>query len=245
MTTKAQKATDNTPAPVLYDARNGQTIGFTLERAGRTFSLSHTLKALTDERYFEYERQQEATDSKVRKSMEVTSGIYGPKHSLWFDLVESRDGYRHTGPDWKEKTHFADAVGVIGALLNVQLLDDSEVDAETGSDDNLFDEDALTPVYFRTLQSGVLMTLSHSFKTESQADRDAFLAIGTGQPMPNTLASSQRQTVGERLYSIGERLLADHSGYAEGSNVPAWHLVATTQAFLLRQMGRVGKSFQP
>jgi len=177
--------------------------------------------------------------SKVKKA---TTSIYTPKHALWNDLVESREGYTER-PDWKEKTHQSDAVGVINALLHAQVLDESEI--ESKSKKALFDEDALTPIAFRALQAGVLMTLSHSFRPETQAEMDEFLAIVTNEPLPNVLASAEKLSRPEKLYNLGSKLLADREGYADGSDIPPWHLAATIETFFLRQMARMGKSLQP
>jgi hypothetical protein len=235
--TKAKEA----KAPILYDSRIAQRIPFKLERGGKSYPMAHVLGPLSDERYFTFEASLEQMASKVKKA---TTGIYTPKHALWFDLVEAREGYKKTGPDWKKDTHQSDAIGAINALLHAQVLDDSELEVDD-SIGELFDEDAATPISFRALQAGVLMTLSHSFRPETQAEMDEFLAIATNEPLPNVLASAEKLSKAEKLYNLGSKLLAEREGYAEGSDIPPWHLAATTESFFLRQMGRMGKSLQP
>jgi hypothetical protein len=236
--TKAATAIEESPTtanePVAYDARLSQRIPLTLTKNGQDFQLFHTLGPLTDERYFKATLEIERFAQKGK----LTSGIYTPKHRLWMDLVESREGYKERS-DWKEKTHHTDALQAVNALLHAQVIDQSEVDAEKPA---LFDEDELTVIPFRALQSGVLITLSHSFREETAAEMDAFLAMQNNAPDPSVLASGIPTSDAEKLARLGRGMLREHAGYAPGSEIPAWHLATTTESFFLRQMARLGKS---
>jgi hypothetical protein len=227
-------------ALTLYDSRISQRIPFTLERDGHSYPLAHILGPLNADRYFEFELAVEQMSSKFKK---LTVGIYEPKHSLWLDLVESREGYTERS-DWKEKTHQADCLGAVNALLHTQVLDDSDVETP-GKKSKLFDEDALIAIHFQAMQSGVLMSLSHSFRPETQSELDEYFAIESNAPMPNTLASAEKMSRAEKLHNLGSRLLKDRTGYADGSDVPPWHLATTTESLFLRQLARMGKSLKP
>lgn len=238
MTKPKSAPEENKPqAPILYDSRISQVVPFILTRGGKDYPITHTVKPLEDPRYFEFQNQIETMAEKVKK---VTTALYTPKHGLWHDLVESQTGYEER-PNWKEKTHQSDAVAVINAILHAQVMDESEMDEADGAGE-LFDVDGLTPITFRALQSGKLLTLTHHFRPETQAETDQFLAIETNEPIPNVLASAQKLSKAEKLYNLGKPMIQDREGYAEGSDIPAWHVATTTESFFLRQLARMGKS---
>lgn len=240
MTAKAQEKKNETQEPILYDSRLNQTVPFTLTRSGRDYPLTHTLRPITDERYFKLQLETEQLGSKVKT---LSSAIYAPKRSLWAELVESTTGYKERA-DWKEKMHESDAIATVNAMLHALVVDESEMDEDPAAE-GLFDIDALTPVEFRALQSGKLLTLTHYFRPETKSELDQFLAIETGEPIPDVMASAQKLSRAERLYDLGKEMVKDRKGYADGSDIPAWHLATTTESFFLRQMARMGKSLQP
>jgi len=225
-------------APVLYDAGAGQTVPLLLTKSGKEFRVSHTLNPLTDERYFSF--LTDTLDS-IQKAKKLTTDFYGAKYRLWSDLVISRQGYKERR-DWKEVTHQSDCIAVINALLHIQILDDT--DANTATDDVLFDDESLSVIAFNAMQSGVLISnMTHSFREESKAEMDEYLAIKSNDPVPNTIASAVKLSDEEKLCRLGRKILREWTGYADGSEIPAWHLAATTDTFFARQIGRMGKSF--
>lgn len=234
--TKAKEAKE--PSLILYDSTKPQRIPLRLEKPGQTFTVYHNLEPLTNERYFEYQNDIVDLASRIKK---ISTAITSPQQKLWAELVTGRAGYKERD-DWKEKTHPNDAVAAIAALLSVQVLDNSEI--ESSDKAAVYDEDELTVISFRALQSGVLMTLSHSFREETKAEADEFLAIDVGQADENNLAAAEKMSKQERLYRLGKKVLKETEGYAE-CEVPAWHLAATTETFFLRQASRMGKFLQP
>lgn len=94
------------------------------------------------------------------------------------------------------------------------------------------------------MYAGALLTLSHSFREETKAEYDQYLAIDSEQPDENSISSADRKTKVERMYLLGKKLITETSGYAEGE-IPAWHIAATTEAFFARQSARMGKFLEP
>jgi hypothetical protein len=235
MTTKAKTAEVQAENPVLYDSNADQAIPLNLEKNGREFRVIHRVGPLSTDRYFAYMRSVEQLTVRLKK---ITTGILDPQYQVWKDIVTAREGYKDR-PDWKDATHANDAVAAVAALMHVQVLENDE--SELQESDGIYDEDELTVIQFRALQSGVLMTLSHSFREETKKEADEFLAIETDQPIDGKLASAEKLSKAEKLFELGSKLLKDRTGYADGSDVPPWHLAATAEAFFARQSARLGK----
>lgn len=229
--------TQETETLILYDSRIEQRIPLILHKNGKQYNLCHIIAPLDPDRFFEMERAAEQTASKLKK---LSTDIYGPKQKLWSDLVQGREGYKDRA-DWKTATHQSDCIAVINALLHADVL--SNDDTEITTDEILFDDEELTVIAFNALQSGALITnMMHSFRQETKAEMDEFLALQTNEPNPNELASAIKLTKSEKLCRLGQRLLKGSTGYAEGSDIPPWHLAATTESFFIRQINRMGKS---
>lgn len=241
MTTKAtlQKTPAESTEPILYDSRSPQRIPLELEKSGQTFRLYHNLQPLSNDRYCEFQNRITELATRIKK---LTTAILEPQHELWKELIDTREGYKERA-DWKEATHTNDAVAVITALLMVQVLENNEIEPKEGAP--VYDEAALHIIAFRAMQSGALLTLSHSFREETKAEADEFLAIEANQSDDNNLASHDKVSKQERLYRLGKKLLQESDGYAEGSEVPAWHLAVTTETFFARQAARMGKFLMP
>lgn len=223
--------------PVLYDVREHQTIPFKINRGGKDFRVSHTIKPPSNERFFQLQSEIEDSLARAKKS---STTIFDPKFDLWKEIALSREGFKERD-DWKEVTHPSDAVGVINALLHVQIQAEEEMDIT--NDDELLDDEALYVVAFNAQQGNTLITgLSHSFRQESKAEMDEYLAIMANEPNSNELASAVKRSRAERFYRLGKKLVKERSGYANGSETPAWHLAFTTEIFLARQLARMGKS---
>jgi hypothetical protein len=228
--------------PILYDVRIPQKIKIDLFKNGKFLPVYHNFKEFggpeADARWFQFLAE---TEDIAAKSKRASTDMYKAHCSLWSDLVESREGYKERD-DWKKVTHQSDQIAAIAALLTVFIVPENEIEADT--DEVLYDEDALTKVSFRTVfNSAFLGEMSHSFAQESKAQMDEFLAIQAG--LSNAVASAEKATSEERLCRIGRKLLKDSAGYADGSDIPAWHLAKTTETFLNRQVERMGKSLNP
>lgn len=243
MTTKAKKAPDQDnpiedtrpdSGPVLYDAGSRQSIPLSVETGRGPVTVRHELLPLNDVRYFALQAELERVTARLKK---VTTEIYKPKDSLWGEIVEAVDGYKPRAGDFRDGVPQSHRCEAINALLEVQLLDPPADD-----EPEYFDIDAAVVVPFAAMQSGVLLTdLSLTFRPESKAEMDAFLALEANLPNPNQLASSVKRSRHERLCELGRPLLLDRAGYADNSEVPAWHLAPAVEAFFLRQISAAGK----
>lgn len=222
--------------PVLYDITKPQRISFTITKNGRDFPVAHVLNPLTNARYFDFQEQVTQMAERLKK---LTTSIYEPKDALWLELVDSREGYKERD-DWKAATHQSDRLAAINAFLHTQILDDSEIDVE--NKDELFDDDDLTTISFNVMYNGGLLTgMTHSFRQETKLEMNAFLALETDEPNPNTLASAVKKSKAEKLYDLGKGMLRESTGYEDPTQIPAWHLAVTTETFFLRQIARAGK----
>lgn len=234
--TATEKAPETIDAAVeeqsfLYDARKPQTIPLTVDKNGKKFRVTHSFKPLTNERFFEFQESIEDVSAKLTK---VSTKMYEPKDTLWNELIETVEGYKERA-DWKAGVHVSHRTEAINGLIAIQFIDG---DADT-AEDALWDIDDLTVIKFRTMQAGVLLTeMSHSFRPETKAEMDQFLAIESDQPEPNVLASAQKLSKAEKLCRLGKKLLVETEGYAAGSEVPAWHLAATVESFFGRQIAQ-------
>jgi hypothetical protein len=229
-----KKPTPSAAPLVEYDAESVQQIPLTLNRNGRRFTVTHHLGPLSDERYFKFQDDAEQLAERLKK---LTTAIHGPKGSLWSDLCVAVEGYLERD-DWKAGVHQTHKSTAITALCDVQILDPEAVEEEG----DVWDIDAPIVINFATMFSGVqLRNMSHTFRPESEAEMDEFLAIQANQPNENELASAVKISLAERMVRLGRKVLQDHSGYKNGSPVPAWHLAATTESFFLRQIAQTGK----
>ena len=214
MTTKAKEAIDL--SETLYDASSGQSIPLTLRQGGKTFDVRHQLDPLTDDRYFTYIERQDAADKTAAKNAALSTAVHSPKVDLWNELATGVEGYK-ARDDFRDSVHFTHKKEAIDGLLEVQFSDD---ELETASD--AWDIDALVTVPFRAMYSGALIVnLSHSFRPETKAEMDAFLALEFSRPDKNKLASAKRESTSQRLAELGRQLLKDTTGYKPGTEVPA------------------------
>ena len=227
MTTKPKAA----PSRVFYDMRSPQSVPLKID--GHV--VRHNLDPLSDERFYAFEK---GVQNAVKRAKKVGTSLYEPKEQLWRELCTGLEGYKERS-DWKEATDQAEAVQAINALLHIEILAADETDKE-----GVYDPEAPKTVEFKTAYAGVLMTLSHSFRPDSKKERDEFMAIETDAPNENNLASLNSMTKSEQLAALGRRLLVASDGYADGSDVPAWHLAGTTESFFARQIAKMGKSLE-
>jgi hypothetical protein len=236
--TKAKEAKE--PQLFEYDSRVPQHIPLDLEKNGQEFRVYHNLQPLSEDGYFEYLKDFTETLKRLKR---VSTALHAPNTRLWSSLVESIEGYPEDWSAWKDEMDQSEAVAAVKALLHVQVLSEDEV--EVTKKDAVYDPRSTTEIQFRALQSGVLMTLSHSFRKDTQAERDEFFAIEADEPDDSKMASAQKLLKAERLAGLGRKLLKDRSGYAEGSDVPVWHLATTVESFFARQIAKMGRSLTP
>lgn len=231
-----EENTTTTTKPTLYDMTADQKIPFTISKNGRDYPVAHILKPLSNERFF---LMQEEILRMAERIKRLSTTMYEPKDKLWLDLVISREGYVER-EDWQASTHQSDRIAAINALLHIQTLDGPE--NETEEVNELFDDDALTKISFNAMFNGVLVAnMSHSFRQESKAEMNTFLALETDDTDPNQLASAVKKSKAQKLYELGRTLFREAEGYKDSSQIPAWHLAVTTESYFLRQIARAGK----
>lgn len=220
-------------AMILYN-REPQTIPLKITGGGgRVFRVTHSLAALSNDRYFELMKQLEESNDRMMKAGKVTTLIYAPKEKLWDELAGAVEGYKQR-EDWKSGVHTSHKSEAVTALINVQVVDNDEALAA----DELWDIDELTIVRFHAMQSGtLLLDLSHSFRPETKAEMDQFLAIDAGEN-PDSLASHNHKSRAERLYDLGKKMLVETTGYESDTDIPPWHLAATTESFFARRIAQ-------
>jgi hypothetical protein len=219
---------------IVYDADANQEIPLEIKKNGQIYRVAHILEPLSDERFFQREREFESL-SKRKNNNPLSIELQAPNHDLWNDLAVERKGYAKNPADWKEKTNPLDKAGVISALLHTQSVETDSMDTEA-----LFDEDEGETVELRVLQSGTLLSVSHDFREPSKNELDEYTAILSNAPRKNVLASMHKLTVAERLCALYDEVCASATGYA--GRVPAWHKITATQTFFLSQISRLGKS---
>lgn len=233
MTAKAEKSPDKAAETIPYDASATQIIPQTIDG----HRVHYVVSPLSDERYFQFEK---SVVTAVKRAKKLATALYEPKQSLFKELCTELRNYPESfGVDEVDQ---AEAVCAMNALLHVEILA-----ADEEAKDGPYNPKAPKTIEFRAMfgdaeGNGRLMSLSHSFRPDTKAERDEFLSIETDQPNENLLASLDSSTKAEKLARLGAKLLVDHSGYAEGSRVPAWHLAQTTESFFARQIGKMGSS---
>jgi hypothetical protein len=242
---KAKQATEPivTDEVILYNSKETQHVVLNLDKNGKTYRIVHKLQALDFARYFQFQSTEQSTITKLKR---ISTAMAEPIYRLWFELCEGVEGYVfHDKADWKSRVHRNDAMAAISGILFVQVLDDTEIEADEAETEELYDDEKPTKIVFRAMYSGALVTLTHHFREMSKAEADEFLAISTNQPNDAQQASAVKQSEAEKLYNLGKRMLVSADGYAEGSDVPPWHLSATVKTHCIRESERAGKFLTP
>lgn len=237
MTTKAKEAMDIELSDVQYDAGAVQDIPLTIKSGSKEFDTRHEVQPLSDDRYFQLLEDMDAGARHMAKTAKIkTADTHGAKEKLYDELAVGVKGYKERPGDFREGVHFTHKKSVIDAVISIREIDDTE------PTDEGWDIDALIAVPFHAMFSGALIVnLSHSFRPETKAEMDEYMALAFETPDDTKLASAKRQQKERRLVEIGRKLLKDTSGYKDSSPVPAWHLAETTERFFLRQMAQAGK----
>ncbi len=239
---KEQKETEAQTETILYDSKAAQTVPLDLEKNGRTFRVSHILNPIPEKRYFEF---QESEISTVQRLKRVSSAAVEPIFKLWDELCTGTVGYKASDQeDWKERTKREDALGAMSAILFTRILSNDEM-AVVETDTDLYDDETPSKIAFRAMYSGALVVLAHNFREVSQAEADEFLSIMSNQPSEKQLASAVKKSEAEKLSILGKKVLVGVEGYAENSDVPAWHLAETTKEHFTREADRMGKFLTP
>lgn len=190
---------------------------------------------MPDARYFQLSEEIEKVSERLKK---ITSDIFVPKEKIWDEHVSSSTGYGDRS-DWKERVSQDDKIGIVNAYFEVNP--DDEPESEDAGE-LVYDFDALTDIYFSCRYgSALLKGMVHRFREFTRPEKDEYLSLVANQPNPNELASANRVSKAEKLARLGKKLLKETEGYADGSEVPAWHLAATTEWYFLRELSRQGK----
>lgn len=229
--TKPQHAPEVSDEPILFDRDKTNVIGFDITKNRRSYHVEHTLRPLTDERFFQMAKEgQEA----LKRATRVTTELMQPRLDLWHELVDSVSGYKER-EDWQKGVHYLDKLTAINLLVHTQPIEEEPV-----FDDSLALDDQPVEVRLRVLQCKALIEVKFRFREESQKQMDRFLAIDENTPKtPGVIASHQQLTQPEKLYNLGKELLLDTEGYV--GQPPAWHLAVATKVFFSGQADRVGK----
>lgn len=218
--------------PILYDATAEQNIPLEIAKGTKVFRVSHNLKPLSDDRFFQLEDEVQLSIKRLKK---LSTEIFSPRHELWKELAIKREGYTER-EDWLDSTKEADAVQAINALLHAEVV--PATDEESG----LLDDEAETPIVFRAMFSGALVELTHFFREETKAEKDRYFSITANEPDSNALASAVKKSKTQRLYELGISMVKRTEGYANGQ-IPAWHIAKTTEAYFDQVVfARLGKS---
>lgn len=244
MTTKAKAAESAAESPVVYDQNAAQLIPLSVD----SFKVFHLISPLTDERYFALEKSVIAA---VKRAEKLNTRLWNPKHDLWRELCTE---IRNYPSDFAiSEVDQAEAVQAINSLLHVEVLE-ADTEAKTG----IYDPRKPKTVEFRCVFAdaegkSTLLRLQHSFRPDSKAQRDAFLAIETNQPNDQVLVSLSSDSKQQKLAELGGELLTATAVYFNDEWIPgaytverppAWHLAKTTESFFARQIGKMGKSFE-
>lgn len=226
---KSEKSKEN--ETILYDADAVQTIPLEITKGIKTYDVAHVLRPLSDERFFRLDAEVLETS---RRSETLSSQIYEPKQNLWRELAEKRVGYAEN-PNWREKTHQSDTVQAISALLFSEA-----VKASDTIEDELLNDDELTPVHLKCrFNSGFVETV-HNFREETKDEFDIFFSIITGSPRKDKLASAKKRNPAREFAELYDVVCVSAEGYAR--RVPAWHKMVAARAFFEGQFTRLGKS---
>lgn len=220
---------------IKYDTTLTQSVSFQVEQNNKTYQLTHVIKPLTDERFFQLEKERAAIIKKIGKKSTLSIEIYKPLENVWNELAVERTGAKPR-EDWKERTHYLDKANVITALTRIEII--SEGEDETTED--LFDDEANFTIYAKVFFNNNFLPVTFYFKQESKAQMDEFVAILQDKPNANALASlSNPKSIAERLCDLFDALIESYEGYS--SQVPAWHKIAAVSTQLNNQMSRLGK----
>lgn len=225
--------------PYEYNATLSQTIPLRLEKNGKIYRVTHELKPLTEARFFSFEKQKEDLNKTVSRSQ--TSALI-PTVELWNDLIVDRVGYAST--DDIKKTYIMDKVNAILGLIYskvIEIPDNGKEEIDILDAEMLFDDSELNEIKLEVMQGGVLMTTSHFFTEETQDQMDEYLSIISNTPSPSRLASTARdkRSKAERVAELYDEVHIKHFGYAEGSEVPAWHKLPAVMYFFAYQFNRM------
>lgn len=221
----------NNPTESLYDADASQIIPLEITKGARSYNVAHVLRPLSDERYFALDAELEEVS---RRNENLSSALYEPKHRLWRELVEERIGYKER-PDWREKTHQSDAVQAVNALLFAETAEGSDAPVF----EELLDDEDLSVIALKARFSDREIETTHSFREETKAEFDRFVAIVTGAARREKLASMKKRNATRDLCELYDAVCAEQSGYA--GRVPAWHKIVAVRAFFENQFSRLGK----
>jgi hypothetical protein len=226
---------------VLYDPDAENTIYFAVEAKGKEFRVGHTFAPLTDERYFKFEAEGEASAKRIQRRVQkddlgIDTEDFSPIERLWDDLCISRVGYAEKG-DWKQRVKYPEKIETVRAFFFVDL-PETEIEAEAGDGELLDDDDVQVSVRLDAYQNGALISTEHFLGEASRAQIDEFFAIKANRLPKGVIASAKQKKAGERYCDLYDALIDSTIGYA--GRVPAWHKERVVMRYFDRVL-EVGK----
>lgn len=166
---------------ILYNPDLPQVVPFMDRRrtANGTIDVrvAHVMGPLSDERFMVRERELN-TLAKQKKTGVDVFGDAKPTEVMWGDIVLDRVGYKPHA-DWKKKVKLVDKIGVLNAMLHIELVDE-EVQESIYNDDFLLDEDDQACLVFHALFSGISLDewkdwfISGSFPSNIEMDYEIY-----------------------------------------------------------------------
>lgn len=224
-------------AKQIYDRSKNQAIPLEISKNGKIYHVSHTLKPIDDERYFQYAQENLEQTRKMSKDRETSIDLFDPKIKLWDEIAVKREGYAEK-KKWKEATKFEDKINAIDTLFFAEIIEDETPQVTS----ELLDDDELYEVPLRVLSNGEELDTIHRLTEASKDDIDTFLQIITGQPDRSKLASFARRNrlnPAKSMSDIYDRLIDSFVGFKD--SVPAWYKSLVATAHLTKQAERMGK----
>lgn len=212
-----------------YDRNAAQTICWAIETEAETYKVSHTLKPLSDERFFEFALESEKN---LKRATKADLSLLTPKINLWRELVESVEGYEEAA-DWKEQMFENDAVSAVTHFLNVDVVPNEAKTKKLRS----FNQN--TTIKLAALHGTTVFTgLEITFRRASQAERSLWIQLLAGTD--EQLASAVEISAQEKQYRLARKLFVDCKGY-ENKDIPAWHLTRAAWKYFDNLDDELGK----
>ena len=239
MARKTEHIDDTPVAGYLYDADSRQTIPLEIEKSGRRYRVSHTLEPLSDDRWYQLERERDGARRRITKDQAFSTAAFAPNSKLWQEIAVGRAGYAERD-DWRAATHIFDRTQAVSALLSAVPVPPPDEQSDILDAELLADDEYV--ITLQVMQSGVLMATTHFLREETTEEMDQYLAIQSEKPGPFDLpsAAGSLKCAAERLAALYDRIVVSSDGYT--GRVPAWHKAAVAKEHFGRQFLRMGKS---
>lgn len=213
--------------PIFYDCREPQKIPLLVPKGNGKVRITHHLKPLTNDRYFQFQNEIEEVAFYEPKELRA---IYKPHFDLWNELLIERVGAKESNSD----ALVFEAAHAIKALLYYEKL---ETAADPSGEPFLYDDEADCEFSFGAMFSGAWLGLRLDFKSAFDSKTDDYLQATkkvrrwgtTGYGLRAQKPFFSKSDNAEKLYNFALPYVSGGYGYAETGNiaevVPAWHVV--------------------